>query len=271
MNSNGRRRHKENRMDYETKLGGNRTGVQTSPLATAAMERGMESFLPPASDAREDMRVRREYADATDGLGSVPPPGTIKGMAKSGIDMLSGSRPQVLIDKLGQRLAFERGGTRLYDTLLVKCDAADSTLPPEDVAMLRRFRDEEAEHFMLVVQALEGLGADPTAQTPSADLVGVEAAGLVQAMNDPRTSLVQSLNVMLDAELIDNAAWEMLIELARDLGHDRIADSFALAATQEAEHLTQVRALVARLSKEDASMTSFEPATSRATQRPGAI
>lgn len=258
-------------MDYETKLGGNRTGVQTSPVDSAEMERGMDSFLPPVSDAREDIRVRREYAEETEGLGSVPPPGSIKGMAKAGIDALSGNRPHVLIDKLGQRLAFERGGTRLYDTLLVKCDAADSMLPKEDVAMLRRFRDEEAEHFLLVVQALEGLGADPTAQTPCADLAGVEAAGLVQAMNDPRTSLLQSLNVMLDAELMDNAGWEMLIDMARDLGHDRIADSFAPAATQEAEHLSHVRALVERLSKEDASMASFEPASNRTTQRPGAL
>lgn len=239
--------------------------------ATAAMERGMDAGTPMQPGERQDLRVRREYADATDGLGTVPPPGTLKGMAKSGIDMLSGSRPQVLVDKLGQRLAFERGGTRLYDTLLVKCDAADSTLPPEDTAALRRFRDQEAEHFMLVVQALETLGADPTAQTPCADLVGLEAAGLVQAMNDPRTSLVQSLNVMLDAELIDNAAWEMLIELARDLGHDRIADSFQVAAVQEAEHLSHLRGLVARLSREDASMVSFEPATSAARTQPGAI
>ncbi|MDD2713528.1 MAG: ferritin-like domain-containing protein [Simplicispira sp.] len=241
-------------METKTPLGMNRTGVQMSPLDTAEMQASLNEFAPPLDAERGDLQIRQEYADASEGLGSVPLPGTLKGMVKSSVDMVTGKRPQVLIDKLGERLAFERGGVRLYDTLLVKCRATPHLLASDEMQTLMLFRQQEIEHLALVTQALRALGADPTAQTPGADLVGVESLGLVQAINDPRTSLVQSLGVILHAELIDNACWSMLIELARAAGHDDIAKSFALALQQEAQHLVQVRSLVSRLTLADASM-----------------
>jgi rubrerythrin len=241
-------------MENATQLGGNKTGIHMSPKDTAEMEAGLEAFGAVDTSARGDVQVRADYADEADALGSVPPPGTVKGVLKSGVDMITGKRPQVLIDKLGERLAFERGGVRLYETLLAKCSVADAPLETADLAALTQFHDEEAEHMMMVVDAIRQLGADPTAQTPCADLVGVESMGLVQAMNDPRTSLVQSLHVMLDAELLDNAGWEMLIDLANRSGHADIAKQFAVALQQEARHLAYVRALVERLTAEEASL-----------------
>lgn len=253
-------------MEARTELGHNRTGIQMSPMDTADMLAGADdiadAIAPTEVDADlltadsraalADAQVRGSYALEADSLGSVPVPGTLKGVAKSGVDMLTGKRPQVLIDKLGERLAFERGGVRLYDGLLVKCEAMGDALTEEDAASLQRFRDEEAEHFALVAAAIEELGGDPTAQTPCADLVGVESMGLVQAMSDPRTSLLQGLHVMLDAELIDNASWELLVKLARAAGHDAIADRFAIAVQQEAVHLQTLTGLVSRLTLVDA-------------------
>jgi len=255
-------------MDTKTPLGLNRTGTQTSPLHSAAMLRGADDIadaIEPTevdaelvnADARGDLadaQLRESYASQSDGLGSVPLPATLTGVAKSGVALLAGKRPQVLMDKLGERLAFERGGVRLYDALLVKCRAADDPLDDGEVATLQRFRDQEAEHFELVADALESLGGDPTAQTPCADLVGVESMGLVQAMNDPRTSLLQSLHVMLDAELIDNAGWDLLIRLARSAAHETLADRFERAQRQEAIHLDTLRELVGRLTLADAGV-----------------
>jgi hypothetical protein len=48
----------------------------------------------------------------------VPPPTSMKGMAKSALQALKGEKATVLIDKLAERLAFERTGTRLYETLI---------------------------------------------------------------------------------------------------------------------------------------------------------
>ena len=241
-------------MEARTHMGQNRTGVQMSPLDAAAMESGFDEFPVDETGARQDIQVRMDYVDEADGLGSIPVPGSVKGVVKSGVDMLKGKRPQVLVDKLGERLAFERGGVRLYDTLLAKCECAADMLDPGELARLREFRDEEAQHFDLVCEALVELGADPTAQTPCADLVGVESMGLVQAMNDPRTNLVQALHVMLDAELLDPEGWEMLIELARGSGHDALAEGFETALAEEATHLLHVRQLVTRLTMKEAGV-----------------
>src|SRR5690606_29167144 len=125
--------------------------------------------------------------------GSVPPPGTLSGMVKSGAAMVTGKRLQVFIDKIAERMAYERGGTRLYDAALVKV-AALGAGTPVTVERVKQIRNQEAEHAEILRQALLTLGADPTAQTPSADLVGVQASGLLQAVSDPRTSLTQTLS-----------------------------------------------------------------------------
>lgn len=259
-------------MHTETHLGRNRTGIQMSPFETTDAERSQRDYGPmPDEEAREDLAVRRDYADANandGGFGSVPVPATMKGVMASGVDMMTGKRPQTLVDKLGERLAFERGGVRLYDSLLVKCAASPSAIDATELEMLRHFRDEEAQHMTLVKQAIEQLGCDPTAQTPCADLVGVQSMGMVQAMNDPRSSVLQALHVMLDAELIDNAAWEMLIELGQATGHDKLVGSFDTAARQEAVHLEHLRQLVGRLTLEDAGR---ERAAESAASAPSAV
>ena len=70
---------------------------------------------------------------------------------------------------------------------------------------LQQIRADEARHFRLISEAIKSLGADPTSETPSADLVGVESQALVQVLNDPRTSIAQSLHAIVTAELCDKA------------------------------------------------------------------
>lgn len=246
-------------MREHTSLGNNRTGAQRSPIDTATMLEAAQRLSPAdeAGDGEDAMALRRTYldGDADDpGLGSLPPPLTLKGVVKAGADMVTGKRPQVLLDKLGERAAYERAGTRLYDGLIAKAEACADDLPAGALLLMREFRDEEAEHFQMVVEAVRQLGGDPTAQTPCADLVGVEGAGLMQAMNDPRISLPQALHVMFDAELIDKAAWEMLIALAEESGHEEIARRFVQADAQERRHLEQMREWVMQLTREDAGL-----------------
>src|SRR5690606_16350653 len=152
---------------------------------------------------------------------------TLKGMFKAGLEALSGHRQQALLDKLAERLAFERGGTRLYDAVLAKLDAADDDqLGPVDVAVAKPFRQEDAAHAALVREVIEDLGGDPTCMTPGANLVGVQTFGLLQSVTDPRTSVAQCLQSLLAAELIDTAAWELLVDLASGLGHDQLVRRF---------------------------------------------
>jgi rubrerythrin len=222
-------------------VGMNRTGVQMSPIDSKAMmevdpalrnERGDESAL---ADMRED------YISAADPLGSVPLPATLTGAVNLGLSMLKGDSPQILLDKLGERLAFERTGTRLYDALLTKCEVLLDDSISMTMEQVEQIRDDEARHFMLIKEAMETLGADPTAQTPSADLAGVESMGLVQVLNDPRTTLAQSLHAIVTAELSDKAGWETLVALADEHKLTEMVDDFTDALNEEREHLALVQ------------------------------
>jgi hypothetical protein len=90
-------------------------------------------------------------------------------------------------------------------------------------------------------KAIESLGGDSTAQTPAADVTGVEGAGLMQVLTDPKTTVAQALHAILIAEMADNAAWEELIEIAHGAGQEALAETFATAQEQEAEHLAHVQ------------------------------
>jgi hypothetical protein len=69
----------------------------------------------------------------------------------------------------------------------------------------------------------------------------VSSAGILQVVSDPRTTLAQSLEATLIAELADNDGWRMLIDLARAFGQDEIADSFSLPLAAEERHLELCR------------------------------
>jgi bacterioferritin (cytochrome b1) len=230
-------------MHPNTEMGLNRTGVQLSPLDVDRMLEATEQLEPDVidDDSTSDVSaLRMDYIDEADPVGTVPVPMTVKGRLKAGIEKIAGRQPETLIDKLGERLAFERSGVRLYEALLMKCEAMPDDAAAISVEMLRDFRNQEADHFQLAADALQDLGADSTAQTPCADVSGVATMGLLQVLNDPRTTLSQCLHAILVAELTDNAGWELLIKLANDVGQAVLADRFRDALLEEQRHLAQI-------------------------------
>lgn len=221
-------------------MGMNRTGLQMSPLDSQAMQQYQGPLPQPDADTDALSMTRADYSSRALSLGSVPLPGTVKGALQAAGAMLTGDQPQVLLDKLAERLAFERGGTRLYDALLAKCQTLGTEGTSIEVEQLKRIRNDEARHFIQVAQAIEQLGGDPTCQTPSADLVGVESLGLVQVLSDPRTSVSQALHAILTAELSDQAGWEALIALAESQDQPELAQMSSAALAQERDHLQMV-------------------------------
>ena len=113
------------------------------------------------------------------------------------------------------------------------------------IALDKRFskheEDDEEAHFMMLQEAVMQMGADPTAQTPDADVSGVASQGFMQVLTDPRTSIVQGLEMLLSIELIDNAGWELLIILTDEMKIDTMTGAFQRAWEQEETHLQRVR------------------------------
>lgn len=236
-----------------TDIGMNRTGVQISPKLAKEMEEGARKVQPPPGDEAKIAEVRANYHSRATPVGTMPPPGTMKGMAKAAGKALKGEKATALLDKMGERLAFERTGVRLYEAMITKLLALGEM---EDIGLteeaLRHIQREELEHMVLVSEAIESMGADPTTQTPCADVAGVQAEGIAQVLVDPRTTVAQGLSSILAAELVDNASWELLTELARDAGNDELANSFDRAWREEMEHLRQVKGWFVELSKREA-------------------
>jgi ferritin-like metal-binding protein YciE len=236
-----------------TNTGMNRTGMGMSPMDSKKLMEASRTFGPSvAEDGLRIANVRRDFVSRAEPLGAVPPPSTARGMAKTMVDTLAGKKPNVFIDKLGARLAFERTGTRLYEAVLMKYDTSQSgDLGPtrED---LQKIRLDEWRHAELIRNMMERLGADPTAQTPSADVTGVASMGLLQVITDPRTTLSQCLDALLIAELADTASWEMLVDMATELGQDKLVPDLQNALQQEEQHLVQVRGWLAELTMADA-------------------
>jgi ferritin-like protein len=223
-------------------MGMNRTGIQMSPIDSKAMQHVDAAIAgDDGGDESALTTIRSDYIANADTLGSVPLPGTLGGVVSVAKGMLKGDSPHILLDKLGERLAFERTAARLYDALITKC----GIMLDDDISMtmddLESIRADEARHFRLIADAITSLGGDPTAQTPSADLSGVESMGLVQVLNDARASIAQSLHAIVTAELSDKAGWETLVALADEHGLTSMVDDFTQALNQEREHLALVQ------------------------------
>lgn len=229
-------------MRQQSDTGKNVTGITTHPELIEQMIDGARqggSTSPGDSHSLDEIRCADGQSRAP--LGSPPGAPTLKGKALKGLEMLKGNEPAVLFDKLGERLAFERSGVRLYEALLAKHDVFGSWNEGPSRNDLEHFMDEEREHFEMLRQTIEQMGGDATAITPAADAVAVMNEGLFKVIADPRSNLGDSLEALLVVELADNDAWEMLIDLARVYGQDQMADRFQLALEQEQDHLSSVR------------------------------
>ncbi len=238
-------------MNSVTEMGMNRTGMATSPVDGKALVEGAREGEPTSvGDELLLDALRDDYVTAKAKVGSVPPPASMKGALGAVVNAVKGADLASFIDRLGERLAFERTGTRLYEALIGKYQhLADTEMEPT-LGQLRQIHDEEMAHFALLRAAIGELGGDPTVETPAADVAGVASMGLPKVLTDPRTTFTQCLEAVLIAELVDNDGWALLIKMAEQFGHEDIAARFRDALAEEQKHLALVRSwLKARVLK----------------------
>ena len=229
-------------MKKPTDLGTNRTGAQASPLDSKKTAEGaVSSQLVDPGDAGALAEERTLWANDAAPVGTIPPPLSVTGMVKSAVEVIKGNVPTVLLDKIGERLAFERTGVRLYEALLSKLAAAELHEGGPTAAEVMRIRDDELRHFLDLKDGMEMLGADPTAMTPCADVVAVASSGVLKVLTDPRTTLSQCLESLLMVELMDNDAWATLATLAEGYGKSDLAERFRRDLADEVQHLEMVR------------------------------
>jgi rubrerythrin len=230
----------------------NRTGMSTS---NHAAEMDQVPGMTKASGSRDELKAAHAaYLRESHALGTVPPPTTVKGAGKAAMQALKGHKAIAFVDKISERMAFERTGVRLYQALLDKMDVAQAYGGGPSIDAVRKIHDEELQHALMLKDTLEQLGADPTALTPSADLVAMEGMGLGSVLGDPRTTVGQCLHALMVAELADHEGWSMLTKLAEDMGQNSLAERFRKAEQQEQRHLEQVRSWLLAYTSDEAQL-----------------
>ncbi|MBA2405990.1 MAG: ferritin-like domain-containing protein [Bdellovibrionales bacterium] len=237
--------------DANPDLGLNRTGTKMSPVDSVKTTQGAKDLTNPTpGDCSAIAENRILYIKEADGLGSIPLPTTLRGAAEALQEQVMMGN-HAMMDKLGERLAFERSGTRLYEALITKYHSSDHKERLPELARMEQFYLEELKHFQLVAEVITKIGGDPTSLTPAADISGIAAAGWFQVVTDPRTTFLQSLEIILQAELVDNAGWELLIELAERNGMGELAIQFQQSLDEESFHLLTVKQWVQELTLND--------------------
>jgi rubrerythrin len=146
-----------------------------------------------------------------------------------------------LVDKLCERLAVETAGVDIYEAVIAKM--TDERL----TTRLKHYMHDEAKHRDLLTAYLERMG-ETMHETPSARMARLEGQAYLKLV-DEATTPAQLLNILLTVELMDETAWEMLVNLGRDMGEDDMVRSFDTALRDEKEHLRGVRGMLATLTR----------------------
>ena len=217
---------------------GNRTGIQTAPELAEELIEGASNAAPSSEGGAEDIaQFRADYIAEGFPIGSMP---TVPVSEEEQADE-DEMAMAVFLDKLSERLAFERTGVRLYEAFYNKVETLGETVPGPTLEQIEQIGREELEHFLMVNRTITELGGDSTVESPSADVGGVASLGIMQVLTDPRTSVAQCLQALLTAELTDNDGWRLLIQLADNFGFDEAKVEFETALANEVVHLQNVR------------------------------
>jgi hypothetical protein len=161
-----------------------------------------------------------------------------------------------LMDKLLERLRFEKAGVDLYDLVIAR---VDGELPPDMMSTLRDHRSEEAAHMEMLARHVLDLGGDPGAITPSVKVVEENASRLEAVVKSDNAKPIHRLQCLLDAELEDSVSWELLVALAREAGGADMVKDFLQAERRELEHVRDTRKLIARLTGHEVLGHPLEP------------
>jgi rubrerythrin len=231
--------------------GSNHSGLEPRPELMREMVEGANEFPPTSSGSAADLAALRiAYARSSEPVATMPP--------APGVD----SARLPLVDKLGARLQFERIGTRLYDALISKLDAFGTFDGGPTRAQLLEIRAQEHAHSLLAQQLVRKSGGDPTAITPTANLQATASRGLADVLLDPRTSLVDCLETILIAELVDVESWSALTRAVEAIGDGEMSAQLGQALQTELDHLAKVRAWLEAVERRRTAVAKRIPTSS---------
>ncbi|HKY41518.1 MAG TPA: ferritin-like domain-containing protein, partial [Pyrinomonadaceae bacterium] len=161
---------------------GNRTGIRTAPELAEELIEGASNAIPSSEGGVEEIaEYRAEYISEGFPIGSMP---TVPVSQEEDADE-DEMAMAVFLDKLSERLTFERTGVRLYEALYNKVETLGETVPGPTLEEIEHIGREELEHFLMINRTITELGGDPTVESPCADVAAVASMGILQVLTDP--------------------------------------------------------------------------------------
>jgi bacterioferritin (cytochrome b1) len=168
------------------------------------------------------------------------------------MDKLAKKNVAKVIDLLSERLAFERAGVKLYDTLHGRLRVATDPALKALLEQVEHNRDEEEEHVEWLEGQIRALGGDAHTPTERSVLVRAESEGVERVMRRD-DSIPHDFHALLTAELADNAGWDLLVQIADEFGDAAAKKEFKKRLQEEEQHLLFVRKTLLELTKQEVS------------------
>lgn len=146
-----------------------------------------------------------------------------------------------LLDLLNERLKYERSSVKLYDSLIEKVKRAGDANIMRMMPQLKEHRGQENEHAEWLEQQIRDLGGNAQADTDMSQLIQKEAKGIEEVMLDGDMNIMHQFHALMAAELVDNAGWDLLVQLADEADDGDARRAFKKCLHEEEEHLELVQ------------------------------
>src|SRR5215211_3967861 len=146
----------------------------------------------------------------------------------------------VPVDLLYQALETEKGGVQIYTTALRL--AINKDLREE----WNQYLEQTKNHVQVLANIITTLGLDPDAETPGRKVVRYIGTSFVKTMElasrcaDPLAAQIVAAECVVLAETKDHLNWELLGELAKNVGAEEAAlltPAYEQIEREEDEHL----------------------------------
>lgn len=152
-----------------------------------------------------------------------------------------GRELKLLLEKLGEKLAYDRAFCRLYESFLKKRSTSflrNIRVKGLELKTFERHVAMKAAHYEILQDAFLNLGGDPEAIVPSEDLSTIAKLGIVSIFVDPRANMRSILHSVRIVELTGKSTTLYLTRLAYAAGLDDLAMDLEQAVEENEESLS---------------------------------
>ncbi len=152
-----------------------------------------------------------------------------------------------IVDMLNERLTFERSTVRLYDKIIDEMRKSNEPQIARMMDSMQAHRDQEKEHEEWLEEQIRACGADPQTETDHSRLVKTESKGVEEVILKGDGQIFDLFHALLTTELVDNAGWDLLVQLAEETGDSSAKREFKKRLDEEEAHLVFVRRALEKL------------------------